>query len=89
MKSGWDQGNADSGLELARRRLAAEVADVESAIALVSSGSASRVILGGLQFGDQVARRFRADARSHGLRLEPILRPDDAGCDLIVRRLDD
>jgi hypothetical protein len=89
MKSGWDQGNAGSGLELARRRLAAEFADVKSAIALVSSGSASRVILGGLQFGDELARRFRLDARSSGVRLESIVRPDDTGCDLVARRLDD
>ena len=71
------------------RRLSSEVAEVESAIALVASGSASRVTLTGLKFGEQVARRFRAHAESEGVRLEPIPWPEDTGCDLIVRRIDD
>jgi hypothetical protein len=78
-----------SDAEVTRRRLAAEIADVQSAIALVATGSANSVTIGGLRFGDEVARRFEADARSRGVRLEPILRPDDAGCDLVVRKLDD
>jgi hypothetical protein len=71
------------------RRLTSEVAEVESAIALVASGSASRVTLTGLKFGEQVARRFRAEAHSKGVVLEPIPWPEDAGCDLIVRRIDE
>ena len=70
-------------------RLASEVSEVEGAIALVASGSASRVTLAGLKFGEQVARRFRAEAESKGIRIEPILWPEDSGCDLIVRRIDD
>ena len=58
--------------EETRRRLTSEVAEVESAIALVASGQASRVTLTGLKFGEQLARRFRAEARSRGLRLEPL-----------------
>jgi hypothetical protein len=81
--------NRDPDEDATRRRLAAEIADVQSAIALVASGSANSVTMGGLRFGDEVARQFEADARSRGVRLEPILRPEDAGCDLVVRRLDD
>ncbi|MGZ6267552.1 MAG: hypothetical protein ACXWM8_07720 [Candidatus Limnocylindrales bacterium] len=75
--------------EETRRRLTSEVAEVESAIALVAFGSASRITLTGLKFGEQVAERFRADAQSKGVRLDPLPFPDDAGCDLIVRTIDD
>jgi hypothetical protein len=75
--------------EETRRRLTSEVAELEGAMALVASGSASRITLSGLRFGEQLARRFRAEATSRGLVLDPILWPEDAGCDLIVRRVDD
>ncbi len=75
--------------EETRGRLASEVAEVESALALVASGAASRVTLTGLRFGEEIARRFRAEAASKGLRLEPIPWPEDSGCDLIVRRIDE
>lgn len=75
--------------EETRRRLTSEVAEVEGAMELVASGAASRITLSGLKFGDELARRFRMDAQSRGLRLEPILWPEDAGCDLIVRRIDE
>ena len=75
--------------EETRRRLSSEIAEVEGAIALVASGSASRITLTGLRFGEEVARRFRAEAAAKGLRLEPIPWPEDAGCDLIVRRIDE
>ena len=70
--------------EETRRRLTSEVSEVEGAIELVSSGAASRVTLTGLRFGEQVARRFRAAAASKGICLEPLLWPEDAGCDLVV-----
>ena len=72
-----------------RRRLTSEVAEVEGAMELVASGGASRITLAGLKFGEQLAGRFRAEAQSKGLRLEPILWPEDAGCDLVVRRIGD
>ncbi len=80
---------ATSDPEETRRRLSSEIAEVEGAIALVASGSASRITLTGLRFGEEVARRFRAEAAAKGLRLEPIPWPEDAGCDLIVRRIDE
>jgi hypothetical protein len=55
----------------------------------VASGSASRVTLTGLKFGEQMARRFRAEAHLKGVALEPLPWPEDAGCDLIVRRIDE
>ena len=76
------------GPEETRRRLTSEVSEVESAIALVASGSASRITLTGLRFGEAVADRFRADAGSKGIQIEALPWPDDAGCDLIVRRID-
>lgn len=75
--------------EETRRRLTSEVTEVQGAIALVASGAASRVTIGGLRFGEQVARRFRADAASKGVRLDPLPWPEDAGCDLVVRRIDE
>ncbi len=72
-----------------RHRLASEITEVESAMALVASGAASRITLSGLRFGEQLALRFEADARANGLRLDPILWPEDAGCDLIVRKIDE
>ena len=58
-------------------------------MALVASGSASRITLSGLKFGEQLARRFRNEAHSKGLEFDPIPWPEDAGCDLIVRRIDE
>ena len=72
-----------------RRRLTSEVAEVETAIELVASGPASSVTLSGLKFGEELARHFHAEAQSRGLRLEPIPWPEDAGCDLIVRKIDE
>jgi hypothetical protein len=75
--------------EETRRRLAAEVQEVRGALVLVASGGASRVTLTGLRFGDELTSRFRPDAEAAGVLLEPIFWPDDAGCDLIVRRIDE
>ena len=75
--------------EETRRRLASEVLEVEGALALVASGTASRMTLSGLRFGEQLARHFRAAAGAKGIQLEPLPWPEDAGCDLIVRRIDE
>jgi hypothetical protein len=75
--------------EETRRRLTSEISEVESAIALVASGGASRMTLTGLRFSDQLARRFRAEARLRGVLLVPLPWPEDAGSDLVVRRIDE
>jgi len=74
--------------EETRRRLSSEVGEVESAIALVASGSASRITLTGLRFGEALADRFGADAQLKGVQLETLPWPDDTGCDLTVRSID-
>jgi hypothetical protein len=75
--------------EETRRRLAAEVQEVQGALALVASGGASRVTLTGLRFGEELMARFNHHAEAEGIVLEPIYWPDDAGCDLIVRTIDE
>ena len=69
-------------------RLVSEVRDVESAIAMVRSGSASRVTLTGLRFAEAVLGELAADAQREGITLEPVYWPEDAGCDVVVRRID-
>jgi hypothetical protein len=84
-----DRQAAPSDSDATRLRLTSEVAEVEAAIALVSSGAALSVTLSGLRFGEQVARRFAAEAGLKGIALEPIVWPEDEGCDLIVRMIDE
>ena len=69
-------------------RLAREVRDVESAIELVRSGAASRVTLTGLRFAEALIERLRDEARRAGVALDPLYWPEDAGCDVTVRRTD-
>lgn len=70
------------------RRLAVEVRDVESAIALVRSGAASTVTLTGLRFAEAVLRRLGPEVQGEGIVLDPLYWADDSGCDLVVRRTD-
>ena len=88
MDRSQDETNAADDSAETERRLASEVAEVEGAIALVASGAASRVTLTGLRFGEPVMARFLKTAAVAGLVLEPIPWPEDAGCDLIIRRND-
>ncbi len=70
-------------------RLASEVREVESAMALVRSGAATRVTLTGLRFAEAVLRQLSPDAQRDGIALDPLYWPDDSGCDVVVRRTDD
>ncbi len=72
-----------------RDRLEFEVDDVASAIALVASGAATAVTVAGLRFGDQVVANLTPRAVALAVRLEPLYWPDDAGCDILVRRQPD
>ena len=69
-------------------RLRAECDEVQAAIALVAGGTATRVSLSGLTFGEQLLARLGAEARRAGVALVPSWWPDDAGCDLAVCRVD-
>ncbi len=72
---------------LGERALDREVAEVETAIALVRAGLAAGVSIANLRFGEEVLARIRADGGDWGIRLEPLPWPEDAGCDLEVRRV--
>jgi len=69
-------------------RLASELREVEAAIALVRSGAATTVSLAGLRFAEPVLRELAEQAERDGIVVEPIYWPEDAGCDVTVRRLD-
>jgi hypothetical protein len=70
------------------QELEREVAEVENAMALVRSGGASVVSVANLRFGEQVLAQIRAAGGDWGVRLEALPWPEDAGCDLEVRRVD-
>ena len=69
-------------------RLAGEVREVESAIALVRSGAATRVTLTGLRFAEAVLLQLSPEAQREGIALDPLYWADDSGCDVVVRRTD-
>lgn len=81
-----DEDRLDEAAAL--QRLEVEMRELRAAIDLVEVDAAARVSLTGLCFGEQLLRRFRADATRRGVRLEATWWPEDAGCDLIVRRGD-
>ena len=67
-------------------RLAIEVHDVEAAIELVRLGAATRITMSGLRFAEAVIERLRDEADRAGVVLDPLYWPEDAGCDVTVRR---
>jgi hypothetical protein len=81
-----DEQRGTRGLDrsIVRGRLDVEIGEVRAAMALVASGTASRVRLTGLRFGRQLLERLRDDADRDGLRLVEEPWADDAGCDLSV-----
>ncbi len=70
----------------ATEQLAREMTLVESAIAVVATGRARRVHLGGLAFGDALVEHARAVAARCGVRVVPAWRTDEAGLDLEFER---
>jgi hypothetical protein len=60
---------------------------VREAIAMVASGAARRVVLGGIRFGDPLADWGRPIAGEAGVLLTPLWRSDEAAADLSVERL--
>ncbi|MGC8635200.1 MAG: hypothetical protein ACP5VP_11180 [Candidatus Limnocylindrales bacterium] len=73
----------------AKDRLRGEIDDVRAAIALVARGTSTRVTISDLAFGEQLLVRLAPEARLARVTLIPLWWPDDAGCDLTVRRVDD
>ena len=70
----------------ARERLVGELADLEASIALVADGAVSSVTLTSLRFGRQLAEQYGARAALAGVELEATFWPEDAICDLRIRR---
>lgn len=66
-----------------------ELGLVRSAIAMVASGGAPRVSLGGLRFGEQLIEPARALALVAGVRIVPIWSSDEGGADMRVERIAD
>jgi len=66
-----------------------ELGLVRSAIAMVASGGAPSVSLGGLQFGEQLIEPARALALEAGVRIVPIWTSDEGGADMRVERITD
>jgi hypothetical protein len=71
-----------------RRRLEREIEEVTAGIALVASGSASRVSVSGIRFGEELIERLRGEAERNGIVLVAEPWPEDSGCDLVIRRID-
>jgi hypothetical protein len=57
---------------------------VESAIEFVLSGGAARVTLAGLRFGREIMSRPTSGRLAGRVRLEPLWRFDNSGCDIAV-----
>lgn len=67
-------------------QLAREMRLVEGAIAMVATGGAPRVHLGGLAFGDALVEHARAVAARCGVRVVPAWGIDESGLDLGFER---
>jgi len=61
-----------------------ELQIVREAIAMVASGSAPRVTIAGLRFGEALIEPGRGWALEAGVRLTPLWRADEAGVDLAI-----
>ena len=71
-----------------KRELDQELAEVEAAIALVRSGATAEVNIANLRYGEEVLEQIRGRGADRGVLLEPLMWPEDTGCDLRVRRVD-
>ena len=60
---------------------------VRDAIALVASGGASRVVIAGLRFGDEVIDPARGAALQVGLRVRALGRSAGEGIDLAIEAI--
>lgn len=81
-----DQSTDQSAARVVRT-LEHEMNLVREAIAMVASGGAPRVVVGGLRFGEELLATARGLATEAGVRLVPLWMPDDAGTDIAVERI--
>ena len=79
----------DPGLDPIRRTLAVELDLVRDAIRMVATGSATRVTVASLHFGDQLLESARTMAQQAGVRIVPLWSADESGADIMVERLSD
>lgn len=73
-----------AGLSLER-----ELANIRGAIELVAQGGASRIVLGGLRFGEPVIEAAQRMALEAGVRVVPLWTADESGADLAIERIED
>ena len=71
------------------RRLEREIEEVSAGIALIASGGATRVAVSGLRFCEELIERLRGEAERNGVTLRAEPWPEDRGCDVVIRRIDD
>ena len=71
------------------RTLEYEFSIVRSAIAMVASGAAPAVTVGGLHFGEELIRPARRFALQAGVRVVPLWTCDERGADIRVELLGD
>jgi hypothetical protein len=83
-----DSHQPGSGSGPIERELDRELAEVETAIALVRSGGAHEVTVANLTYGEEVLAQIRLSGAGRGVRLEPLPWPEDSGADIRVRRID-
>jgi hypothetical protein len=82
-------GSTGTEASAVEARLASEVADVESAIALVRSRVATTITLTGLRFAQTLANSLAGAAASEGIRLEATFWPEDDLGDLHISLIAD
>ena len=74
--------------EAVLRSLDHELELVRGAVAMVASGGAPRVSIGGLRFGDELLEPARRMASVAGVRIVPLWSADEHGAGLTVERVD-
>ena len=70
------------------RVLERELSHLRDAIAMVSGGASSRIVLVGLRFSEALLAQAREMAAEAGVRIVPLWMPDDAGADIAIERID-
>jgi len=75
----------DLDRRLTRREIVRELRLVEGAIAMVASGGAPRVTVGGLAFGAQILPRVASSARRQRVEVHELWSPWSDTCQVEVR----